>query len=640
MDTEYESSRIERAKRDLYRTDDVKDAVKKAELTPTDIEVANNWQDTTIVTDRGVKKNTGIKILKALVIVAVLTAFGSGGYLLYQILDPSNKPSDKNILITFDVPVGVTPGIPADIVIKVTNQNRFALEYANLTLVYPQGSRSVSDPNKDLRDEKKILGNIGAGAVAEFHTKAIFLGEENTNKELRASLEFRFTNVNSTFKKEEVRPMHLLAAPINLTVDTLKEINSGQEITLNVNALSNTVIPLRDMLVKVEYPLGFTYEDADPKPSFGNNIWRIGVMNPASKFKVKIKGIIVGDNTQEKVFHTSIGAGQDQTDRDVNTLYANILSAVTLQRPFIGITLLMNGKSAGDATAQYGQSISGQVIWKNNLPTKIVNAQIEVNLSGVAFDRSKVHPSNDGFFRSSDNTILWDERGYIVLREVEAGAGGSVGFTLTPIPNVSGGKIITNPTIIAEVTVKGKRFSEQGVPEEINTVITEEIRITSQAQFASRVIYHGGPIVNTGPLPPKVEQETTYSVIWDIVNTSNNLKSTQVHAVIPPYVQWAGAVYPSNENIIYDPSLHQVIWTPGDIPSGTGVNTPPKEVVFQIILTPSLSQVGAAPSLLGKIRFEGVDSFTNQSVGQDATDLNTILSTDPKAVQTDYNIVP
>ena len=640
MDTEYETSKIERAKRDLYRTDGAKEGIHQTQLTPTDIDVANNWEDTTIVTERAVKKNGGMKILKLLVVLAILTTFASGGYLLIQLLDPFSKPSDKNILISFDVPIGVTPGIPAEIVVRVANQNRFALEATNLTLIFPQGTRSSNNHDLDLHDEKKILGAIGAGEVAEFHTKAIFLGEENTDKELRASLEFRFSNVNSVFKKDEVRPMHLLAAPINLTLDALKEVNSGQEINLSVRALSNTVIPLRDVLVKVEYPLGFTYEDADPKPSFGNNIWRIGKMDPASKFAISIKGIVVGEDTQEKVFHSSVGAGSDQTARDVTTVYSKMLTTVTLQRPFIGIQLMMNGKSAGEATAKYGQGVSGSILWKNNLPTKIVNAQIEVRLSGVALDRSKVQPSEGGFFRSLDNTIFWDERGTPNLQEIEAGQSGSVGFGLTPILDVSGGKVIANPTITAEVTVRGKRFSEQGVPEEIKTVITQNVRISSQAQIASRIVYYGSQIANRGPIPPRVEQETTYAVIWDITNTSNTITSTQMRATLPPYVAWAGAVYPSNENIVYDPASNQVIWNPGDIPIGTGINSSPREVTFQVILTPSISQIKTTPTILKNIKFAGTDTFTNQLIEQANYDLSTILSTDPRVTREDYYVKP
>ena len=314
----------------------------------------------------------------------MLTTFTSGGYLLYQIFDPFSKPSDKNIIISFDLPVGITPGVPADITVKVNNQNRIPLEYANLSLIYPSGTRDGGDSNKDLRDQKKVLGEIAAGQEVSFQTKAIFLGEENTDKELRALLEFRFKNINSVFTKEEVRPVHVTASPVNLSVDTLKEVNSGQDISLSINALSNTVIPLRDVLIKVEYPLGFTYADADPKPTFSNNIWKIGVMTPASKLNIKVKGVLVGEDTQERVFHTTVGVGGDQSARDVSVSYGKVLSSVILQRPFIGITLLMNNKKAEDATAEFGRKVEGVVQWTNNLSTKIINAQIEVHFSGVS----------------------------------------------------------------------------------------------------------------------------------------------------------------------------------------------------------------------------------------------------------------
>ena len=634
MDTEYESSRIERAKRGLYRGKDDKSAPSgTSPLTETDIEVANNWGDTKIITERDVRPSYVPKILKSLVFLAVLTTFCSGAYLLYQLYDPFAKPSDKNIQITFDVPVGITPGVPADITLHINNQNRVALEYANLTIIFPSGTRNADNPDKDMHDGKKVLGAIEAGQTVDYHTRAIFLGEENTDKELRASLEFRFGSINSSFTKEEVRPMHLLASPINLTVDALKEINSGQDITLRVTAVSNTVMPLRDVLIKVEYPLGFTYTDADPKPTFGNNIWRIGTMNPAGKFKINVHGIIVGEDTQEKVFHTSVGAGNDQTDRDISTVYSKTLSSMTLQRPFIGIELFMDEKSADQAVAQFGQRVKGRVKWSNNLSTKVINAQIEVRLSGVALDRSGVIAETGGFFRSSDNTIFWDQRGTPSLAELESGAEGGVTFSMLPQPSITNNQLITNPTIVAEVTVRGKRISEAGVPEEIKTVITQEVKVTSQTQVATRIVYFSGPFVNSGPLPPKVEQETSYTVIWDIVNTSNAIKNATVHAVIPPYVQWAGTISPGNENIIYDHTTNQITWSPGDIPAGTGINTPPKEVAFQIIFTPSLSQVqiGLAPALVTNIGFEGTDAFTGQSLTQTKKDLTTLLPTDPKA---------
>lgn len=631
MDTEYESSRIERAKRSLYKPDS--EAVKgdfRQDLTPNDIEVASDWGDTTIVTERKVQKSYGALFLKVLVVVAISTTVASGGYLLFQMIT-GIKPSDKNILITFDVPVGITPGTPADISVKVSNQNQVPLEYSNLTVVYPAGTRDGADASRDMREQKKVLGDIPPGGEAEFHTKAIFLGEENSDKELRASLEFRFKNINSVFTKDDVRQVHLAASPINLTVDTLKQINSGQDLTLSLNALSNTVIPLRDILIKVEYPLGFTYADADPKPTFGNNVWRIGTMDPASKLNIRIHGVLEGEDTQERVFHTTVGVGADQSAREVSTLYGKVLSSVVLQRPFIGLALLMNGQRAEDAVAQFGNRITGTVDWTNNLSTKIVNAELEVHLSGVALDRASVVTSQGGFFRSSDNTIFWDARADKSLADVEAGGSGSVSFSFLPMPSVTNNKLLTNPTITVDVSARGKHFSETGVPEEIKTEITKQVKVTSQAKIIPHLLHFVGPIANRGPIPPKVDQETTYTLTLDIINTSNAVKNATISALIPPYVDWGGAVFPMNENITYNRATKMITWQAGDIPAGTGVNSSPKEASFQIVYTPSLSQLGAQPVLIKNIVFEGTDAFTNQALHQDKGDINTALDFDPKA---------
>ncbi len=643
MDTEYESSRIERLKRGLYSpTGDGLSSGHLQELSPSDIEVANNWNDTEIVSSREKipRKPISVFLVKIFVILAVVSVIGSGGYLLYQYFDPLGKPSDKNIQIVFDMPVGATPGIPVDIVVRVANQNRIALEYANFSLVLPSGTRSGNDLNKDVREEKKVFGSIAPGEVMEYRTKEIFLGEENTDKEITATLEYRFEGINSIFTKNESRPIHILASPINLTVDTLKEVNAGQQFELAVSGISNTVMPLRDVFVTVEYPASFNFQDADPKPTFGNNVWRVGALDPAGKFAIKIHGVLSGEDTEEKVFHTTVGVGSDKTERSIDTAYSKILSSVTLKRPFIGINLTINGKPAGDAVGQFGQRIDGKVVWVNNLPTRILNAQIEIRLRGVALDRSTISAGGGGFYRSSDDTIFWDERGNPALSLLETGQSGTVNFAFLPLPSVSGNQLLTNPTVTAEVTVRGQRISESGVPEEIKTVMTQNVRISSQAQFATRAVYYVGPFVNSGPIPPQVEKETTYTIIWSIMNTSNAITGAEVRGVLPPYVKWAGSVSPAKENILYNRSTNEVIWSPGDIPAGTGIGKPPREVAFQVVLTPSLSQIKKTISLLANIRFRAVDSFTNVEFTDSKSDISTNLSTDPKASDASGTVVP
>jgi hypothetical protein len=579
-------------------------------------------------------------VLKVFVILAIVTAFCSVGYLLYKYFDPLANPSEKNIAITFDVPLGATPGIPADIVVHITNKNRAPLDYADLTLTYPSGTRLGDNPDQDLSSEKKSFGTIPESGTVEYHVKAIFLGEENTQKEIRATLEYRFAGINSIFTKDEVHPIAILAAPINLTVTMLKEINAGQPLLLTVTALSNTVIPLRDVFVKVEYPLGFTFADADPKPDFGTNIWRVGSLPPSGKYTLKVHGILSGAEGEEKVFHTSVGVGSDKTARDIDTSYGAVLSALSLTRSFIGIELLLNGKPAKDVPVPFGARVAGMVNWQNNLDAKIEQAEIEVRLSGVALNRPSITAGSGGFYRSADNTIIWDSRGDSSLALLDAGAHGTVSFFFQPLPPVTGNQALLNPTITAEVTVRGKRISETGVPEDVNSVIVENVRVSSLVQFASRAVYYVGPFVNSGPIPPKVEQETTYTVIWSIVNTSNTVNNTEVRALLPVYAKWYGSVSPPDEHLTYNPNTNEVVWLPGNIPAGTGVGKPPREVAFQLVLTPSLSQIKTNPKLITQTTLTGVDAFTGVAIHQEKPDITTSLATDPKAGQGTDLVVP
>lgn len=641
--SEFDESRIERAKRGIYgQAADEATRDERATLSPQEIDVASDWGDTQMTRKKS-RRHGGratAAILKTLVVLAVLTSFVSGGYLLYTLWNPFSLSPD-NIEIAVDVPVAVTPGVPADIVVRVMNNNRAPLEYANLTIVYPPGTRLADDPDKDVRDEKKILNVVPSNGLVKHETRAVFLGEENKQQDVRAVLEFRFKGVNSVFTKEETRPIRMLAAPINLTVDTLKEINVGQELELAVTAASNTTIPLRDILLKVEYPLGFTFRDAEPKPTLGNNIWRVGAMEPSKKFSVKIRGVLEGVDTQERVFTTTIGAGGDRSEREVETPYSRVLSSVRLMRPFIGIRLAMNGKPAAEVSVPYNQRVDGTVHWQNNLPTRVVNAEIEVKLRGVGFDRRAVIAGSGGFYRSLDDTIFWDERGNEALAVLEAGESGSVSFEFIPLPPVSGNQLTVNPEIIAEVSVRGKRYDENGVPEAINTFLSQNVRVISSVQFASRAVYYTGPFANYGPIPPKVEQETSYTIIWSIVNTSNAVRAAEVRATLPAYVAWARMVSPSREDVTYNPSTHEVVWKAGDIPAGTGIgSSPPREVAFQVVMTPSLSQIGSTVPLVTKTAFRGVDTFTGAEITQQRADATTHLSTDPKAKDDHSRVVP
>lgn len=645
METEYERSHVERLKRKLYTPGNKAAEYRPPEFTPNQVDVEEEWRETIEQTPAPFKTERpqplGVFVLKIMIALAGFAAVGALGFVGYTVWDPLSKPSDKNILISAEIPVAVASGVATPIRVSVTNNNRVPLEYATLSVIYPPGTKSGTSLANDIHEDKKLIGGIDPGAVAMYDQQAVFLGEENTDQELHFRLEYRFRGINSIFTKDEVRPLRLNSSPVNLSVNTLNEINAGQTLDLELVVTSNTVIPLKDIIAHVEYPQGFNFVDADPKPEFGSNGWKIGAINPGDKLKIHIRGVMSGEDGQEKVFHTSVGVTSGRQDGDIAAAYSSALTTIVLKTSFIGIDLLFDNKPVGDSITNFGKQIMGTINWRNNLNLRIVNAEIEVKLKGSALDRRSISAGNGGFYRSSDDTIFWDERGAPELALIDSGGSGSVSFGFLPLPAVSTtGSAMKNPMITAEITVRGKRISETGVPEEVKTVSIRSVRVTSDVQFASKVISSIGPIANRGPIPPQVDQETTYTVVWSIVNTSNDIANATVRAVIPPYVQFTGAVSPAKENLIYNDTTKEIIWTPGTIPAGTGVSLPAREGYFQIMLKPSLSQVNQAPILLREQKFSAQDAYTGQSIEQSRGALTTHLSNDPKYSEQDALVVP
>lgn len=597
-------------------------------LTPHDIQVETSWSTHTS-TPMAKKKYVEVSAFKFVLGFIILMFASSIGFLLYKVLDdPSARPSDKNVGLNIDGPVSVAAGEPVEFTVTVVNKNKVALAYATLVITYPDGSRSPADITKILQEEKKILGEIRAGENGVYKTKAIFLGEEKTEKSVRVSLEYRLAGVNSSLQKQEEYLVNISASPINVTVDTLREINTGGDLELKINLDANTREALNDVLLKIDYPFGFTFKDASEKPVFQNNVWKLGRVDPGSKKTITIHGTLSGEDGQEKVFRTYTGT-QGRQEYTIETVYGSLLSAVLIKKPFLAVDVLINGDRSEPHISNFEQSLSTTIVWKNNLASRVTNAEVEVALRGTALDRRSILSQSGGYYRSQDDTVLWNERQTPSLAQIDSGKTGEVDLIFKALPAQTKDRLLRNPEIILDVTIRGKRTSESGVPEEIRTVVSRTIHFTTDVKFASRLVYFDSPIKNTGPIPPRVNQETTYTVLWSVVNSSNTVDGVVVTSRLPSYVTWQNTIDPQAEDLVYDENRGTVTWNVGQVTAGTGIISPVKQVAFQVSLTPSLGQVGKSPDVLFESVLTGTDNFTNIPVEHSAAKLNTVAPTDP-----------
>jgi hypothetical protein len=207
------------------------------------------------------------------------------------------------------------------------------------------------------------------------------------------------------------------------------------------------------------------------------------------------------------------------------------------------------------------------------------------------------------------------------------GQGGTVNLSFASLPQTS----ITgsNRDIALELTLSGTPVGSPAV----TVSESRTVRIASQVNLTSKNFYSIGPFKNTGPIPPKVESETTYTIVWNAGNTQDDIANAKVTARLGQGVKWIAAHSASSESISYDSGSNTVTWDLSQLTSGSGFSSSGREVAFQVGLTPSISQIGTAPVLVSGITFSGVNTVSGSTVTATNPPLTTRLTADPSFIQ-------
>jgi hypothetical protein len=573
--------------------------------------------------------------LKTFLIISILFFFVALTVTAYIIFGGSNIISSENVEISVSGPVSISGGETLSLDIIVSNNNSADLELTNLIVEYPEGTRSPENISTELPRERFSLGNIVSGSKTSQEINAVLFGEEGDRVKIKLTIEYRVAGSNAIFFKEREYEVEISSSPVSFNIESLIDVNSGQEISLDVSLQSNSNNLIEDLMFIVEYPFGFTFKESSPSPSFDQNIWKIGDLSPGEERKIKITGIIEGQDGEERVFRLFSGIQSQSNERQLETAFVSSTRSVFIKKPFLAINVALDGDTSTNFSTSMNDNIDVSISWRNNLPTSIANVEIVAVLSGD-FDESSVFVQN-GFYNSINNTVTWNQERNPVFESVSPGQSGTVSFRVSSVDFL--GSSLTNPEASIVISVRGRRLSEVNVTEEVLSSVERNIRFNTDYSLVPRIIYSSASISNTGPIPPKAESQTTYNVIWTLSNSVNDLSDVVVSTRIPSYVSWTGNVLQNGENIVYNPVSREISWNVGSVDSGTGFKTSSREAVFQISFLPSLSQIGQSPVLIEKTRIIGKDDFTGSILQSIKSELTTQISTDPNFGDEDGRVV-
>ena len=617
---------LEVLKKKLYKKEEsFASRAKRKNLEKSEEEdIASDWQDADDIEEPGKNKKKNFNFFRFLIYLSVFFLLGVGGLSGYIWYAGVNIISSSNVSVEISGPVYVDGGQLAKFNLTLKNDNTAPLESADLILDFPENS--FSPAGSKLSRQRINIGKIEPGSLVSRSLDVAIFGLENEEKVINASLEYRLADSNAIFAKDSQYMVKISKAPFGLSVTAPKESPSGQKIPIKIEIVSNSESVAKKLRLEVKYPPGFKFISADIKPSEDNNVWNLGDIGSNQKRTITLMGIVEGQDMEERAFVASVGTVKDDGSA---VSYGVATEKVIIKKSPLGLTVYLNSQDSDKITAYPGDSIIVEAKWANNLSESMRNIQIELEISGAAFDERSATVVR-GYQGIGNKKIIWNQTSIGDLAEVAPGQSDKTQMSFSiknPLPIKTGSDKNFYITIIAKAT--GTGTSNQLENQEVSSLVEKKIIIASKLQAVGRTLYYSGPFKNSGPIPPKAGSQTTYTIAWSLANNVNDLSGVKVSAFLPPYVKFLNFVNPADADIKFDEKNSSIVWNAGDILSGAGVIFPAREAAFKVALSPDESQSGSNPSLVGATRVEARDDFASNDLSLEIPALTTKLDNDP-----------
>ena len=587
---------LDELRKRLYARGPITEGIDKHELDDVPLAVPQNWDipiedEATEVQPEHPHRYRKFVLIASLVIFCLVAA-GSAAYFYFG----NNRISGDNIAFNIAGNNNISGGETVSFQIAVTNQNTVAIEGASLIVKYPEGTRSVTEPVKNLFEERIDVGMLGPGEAKNIQLQVAVYGKENQQSQIQATLEYRIVGSDGVFyKNAEPFNVQIVSSPIILQVDSVRRVSAGQPVQLILRVRSNTNKVLKDVLITSKYPNGFSYKNAVPDPLYNQNVWKIDELKPEETETIIINGSIIGLTNEGLVVDFTAGAALADNEFIVGSLLAETRAEFILEQPFIAVEIDIAGDRDKSVVLEDDKSSVVQVAIKNTLTEPVYDMVVEVVPSGNALQADSIQ-SRQGFYDSNKNVVRFDVSNTPEFVQVQPGQTRNLNFSIDPTLGQ------TTSSFTIAVNVYAKRVAEPSASQQLVGTVTAE------ARYASAASIEGSLSHVTGPLPPKPGQATRYQVKLVAGGGANNLRNTVVTTSLPTFVEWQNE-FSGPGTVTFNPISRQLEWNVGDITSGTS-----KELTFALNFLPSTSQIGTSPTLVNTLNLSAVDRFTNTPV--------------------------
>ncbi len=498
--------------------------------------------------------------------------------------------------------------------ITMVNSNRVSLQNVKLRLSYPENMVIAEQPfiqKQGFNNSKIDVGTIPAKGKKEYEVIFKPFGPRDRQVYLNASMLYQPKNFNSTFERSVQKSIIIKSSPVVLTIIPVKQAASGEAVSIDLIIKNESSASYENLELKIDYPEGFIFDKSEPVPTKDERIWKISSFGSKEQVKISISGTIEGPIDSLKRFHAVVGEPRE-SDNDFLTYTENegIIRIIPSR-----VQLIVN---QGPEAVYPGKDVCYKITFKNTsdvaLRDLIIYQYIDIDSRLLMKKRVK---AIDGYYDSEKNVIFWKASDVPALKNLQPGEEGFVNSTVPISENVPMNNendknfTLTSYAEIESLDVDSSLWRNKRIRS-----TEKEMKVHSKMILNVSAAYNDGELPNSGPVPLKVQEETTFTIRFSIMNTSNDLKNVILKTSMPSGIIWKESYLPENAGVEINTRSNDIKWVVGTVDAGIGFIEPVRTLAFQVGVRPSANQAGNERkiNLLKAIDITALDSFTGAEV--------------------------
>lgn len=540
--------------------------------------------------------------------------------------------NESRVDISITGPRDVASAENTTFTLAYTNKNWAGLSNAVIVFSYPESFHMEAGNSAQINNSLAEIpvGEIKANTNGKILVSGKFYGSKGDIASLKVTLRYTPDSISTVFEKTTEFVVNVASSPLSLEIAAPMELATGQDVEYVVDYGNTSDLPFSNLRVKMDYPEGFQFVSSEPRPAEGQTVWYVGNLDARTNGKIIIRGTLSGSREERKRVHGMIGFFQGEGKF---VAYAENERQTKIIASPLSVSQTVNGST--DATANFESTLNYVIHYRNDGDIGLRDAIVTVDIDPTALDMGRLDLQG-GAYDPTRKMLIWKASDVPALKKLEPGAEGRVSFS---VPVVPVGALADSRNISIRSVVK---IDSPDIPTPIgsNKIISSNtlyVKLNTSVSMNAKVLYDDATFSNSGPVQPMVGQPTSYTVHLNVANSSNDLKQARVVVTFPTGVSYSGKVAPLGEAVIFNDRANELSWDLGILPATKDVS---RELIFQVMTTPSSNQVGNPLALVRGAVFTAQDTFTGKDIKVEIGEQKNYLNNDKKYSDTPSIVQP